>query len=133
MAHHTTATPGTDKAAGAANAKPVGFDRSLIPGSETLLATMAEGQREWLGFVAVRLEKDGQTIRDTLTCKRWQDVLAVNTQWAGEMMRDYQAEATRDPDHLHQAWSGRGSEPPALEHRTQKWIPLLGSIRCSFS
>ena len=56
---------------------------------------MAEGQREWLGFVAVRLEKDGQTIRDTLTCKRWQDVVVVNTDWAGEMMRDYQAEATR--------------------------------------
>jgi hypothetical protein len=95
MAHHTTATPGTDKAAGAPNMMPVGFGQPPIPGSETLLATMAEGQREWLGFVAARLEKDGQTIRDSLTCKRWQDVLVVNTHWAGEMMRDYQTGAAK--------------------------------------
>jgi hypothetical protein len=91
MANHKTATPGAGNGTRFVNGMPVGFGRS----SEAQLATMAEGQREWLGFVAVRLEKDGQTIRDTLTCKRWQDVVVVNTHWAGEMMRDYQAEATR--------------------------------------
>jgi hypothetical protein len=91
MAHHKTATPGTDNGTRFANGRPVGFGRS----PETLLTTLAEGQREWLEFVAVRLEKDGQRIRDTLTCKRWQDVMAVNARWTGEMMRDYQTEAAK--------------------------------------
>jgi hypothetical protein len=93
--NHKTATPGTDNGTRLANGMPVGSGRSLIPGSETLLTTLAEGQREWLEFVAVRLEKDGQRIRDTLACKRWQEVMAVNTRWAGEMMHDYQTEATK--------------------------------------
>jgi hypothetical protein len=95
MARHKTATPGTDNGTGFANGGPDGFGRSLIPGSETLLTTLAEGQREWLEFVAGRLEKDGQRIRDTLACTRWQEVMAVNTRWAGEMMHDYQTEATK--------------------------------------
>ena len=84
--NHKTATPGTDNGTRLANGMPVGSGRSLIPGSETLLTTLAES-RGWLEFVAVRLEKDGQRIRDTLACKRWQEVMAVNTRWAGDDAR----------------------------------------------
>ena len=67
----------------------------LAHGSETMLTAVAEGQREMLSFVAMRLEKDSDFIRHATACRNWPDVLAVQSRWVQEMFRDYASEATK--------------------------------------
>jgi Phasin protein len=69
--------------------------QSMIPGAETLLATLANSQREMLDFASMRLEKDGDAIREVTACRNWTDALTVQSRWSQEMLRDYTAETTK--------------------------------------
>lgn len=64
-------------------------------GAETIFSAIAEGQRELLSFMAMRLEKDGDFIRQATACQNWPDVLAVQSRWVQEMLGDYTGEATK--------------------------------------
>ena len=67
----------------------------VIQGAEILFATVARTQREMLDFAALRLEKDGDTIRELTACQTWTDALSVQSRWVQETIRDYAAEATK--------------------------------------
>ena len=67
----------------------------MIPGTDTLFATFADRQREMLDFVAMRLAKDGEAIRELGSCRNWADALAMQSHWVQETIRDYTAEATK--------------------------------------
>lgn len=72
--------------------KPNGL-MAVNPGA--WLSTMAECQREMLEFMASRLEKDGETIREAVSCRNIGDALAVQSRWIDEALHDYSNEATR--------------------------------------
>jgi Phasin protein len=67
----------------------------VAPGAEIMLSTVVEGQREMLSFVAMRLEKDSDFIRQATACRNWPDILAVQSRFVQEMLRDYSSEATK--------------------------------------
>jgi hypothetical protein len=67
----------------------------MIPGTDTLFATFADRQREMLDFMAMRLEKDGEVIRELGSCRNWADALTVQSRWVQEAIRDYTAEASK--------------------------------------
>jgi Phasin protein len=67
----------------------------VAPGAEAMLSTVAEGQREMLSFVAMRLEKDSDFIREATACRSWPDILAIQSRFVQEMFRDYSTEATK--------------------------------------
>jgi Phasin protein len=60
--------------------------------AEAALSAMVASQQELMDFVQMRLEKDGETIRETLGCKNWADMLRVQLRWAQETLQDYSAE-----------------------------------------
>jgi hypothetical protein len=64
-------------------------------GAETMLATLAESQREMFDFVRMRLEKDSDAARKVVACRNWTEAVEAQTQWAQEMVQDYTAEMTR--------------------------------------
>ena len=66
--------------------------RALVAGAETWWSTVAEYQREIGHFVSDRLSKDGETIRQTLTCRSWRDALDLQARWVDETIRDYNEE-----------------------------------------
>ena len=68
---------------------------ALMAGAETWWSTLAECQREMGRFISDRLSKDGDAIRETLTCQNWTDVLEVQSKWVDETLRDYNAEMSR--------------------------------------
>jgi hypothetical protein len=67
----------------------------MMPGTDTLFATFASKQREMLDFVTMRLEKDGELIRELGACQNWADALTVHSRWVQETLRDYTAEASK--------------------------------------
>ena len=69
--------------------------RSLAQAPETLLAAAAEGQREFLSFMAMRLEKDRNAIREVTSCQNWADVVHLQFDWMQEMLRDYGEQTSR--------------------------------------
>ncbi len=84
---------------------------SLFRTPTALLATAAEGQREALSFVAARLEKDSDAVREAAGCRNWTEALELQRRWLQEMITDYTAEATKmlslyarsgQPDDNHQ-------------------------------
>ena len=68
---------------------------ALMAGTESWWSTLAECQREMGRFISDRLSKDGEAIRETLTCQNWTDVLDVQSRWVDETLRDYNAEMSR--------------------------------------
>jgi hypothetical protein len=64
-------------------------------GAETMLATLAESQREMFNFVRMRLEKDSDAARKVVACRNWTEAVEAQTQWAQEMVQDYTAGMTR--------------------------------------
>jgi hypothetical protein len=71
------------------------FGQAMIPGTDTLFATFAHRQREMLDFIVMRLEKDGEVIRELTACRNWPDALTVQARWVQETIRDYTAEASK--------------------------------------
>jgi hypothetical protein len=41
------------------------------------------------------LAKDGEAIREILTCRNWTDALDVQARWVDETLRDYNAEMSK--------------------------------------
>jgi hypothetical protein len=76
-------------------ANVVGNGQALVQAAETWFAAAAEGQREMLGFITMRLEKDNETLRRMLDCKNLTDATAIQSRWAEETLRDYNAEMTK--------------------------------------
>ncbi len=70
-------------------------DSGLANATETWFAAATECQREMMSFVAMRLEKDGETTREMMGCRNLADVTAIQTRWIEETLRDYNAEMTK--------------------------------------
>jgi hypothetical protein len=68
---------------------------ALFNSMETWWSAAGDWQREMANFMALRLGKDGETVREALTLKNLNDMLAVQSHWMDETMRDYSAEMTK--------------------------------------
>jgi hypothetical protein len=53
---------------------------------------MAECQEEVGRFVSDRLAKDGEALRQSLTCRDWTEAVDVQARWFEETLRDYNTE-----------------------------------------
>jgi hypothetical protein len=72
-----------------------GTDRALAKAAEAWFGATAECQREMIGFVSMRLEKDGDATRGIMGCRNLADVAAIQSRWMDETLRDYNAETTK--------------------------------------
>ena len=88
---------------------------SLPVGPETMLTAVAESQRELFQFIKMRLEKDGDTARKVIGCRKWTDALDAQTRWAQEVVQDYSAEVTKMMSiytgNLTESAHGKGRHP----------------------
>ncbi|WP_262298288.1 phasin family protein [Microvirga sesbaniae] len=73
-------------------ALPDGSGRALANVTEAWFSAAAECQREMIGFVSMRLEKDATTTREMMSCKNLADAAAIQSRWMEETLRDYNAE-----------------------------------------
>ncbi|AWM85486.1 phasin family protein [Microvirga sp. 17 mud 1-3] len=80
---------------GAGTALPDGGGRALAVAAETWFAATTECQREMIGFVSTRLEKDGEVAREIMGCKNLTEVAAIQSRWVEETLRDYSNEMER--------------------------------------
>lgn len=69
--------------------------RALMVGAETWWSTMTEYQQEVGRFISDRLNKDGETVRQTLACGNWTDAVGIQARWVEEAVRDYNAEISK--------------------------------------
>jgi hypothetical protein len=82
--------------------------RALANAAEMWLAAAAECQREMIGFVSMRLGKDGEAAREMLACKNPTDATAIQTRWIEETLRDYGSEMTKLMALCTKAMNSRG-------------------------
>ena len=54
---------------------------ALMTGPETWFSTMVECQKEVGQFITDRLEKDAESIRQTLSCRNWAAALGLQGRW----------------------------------------------------
>ncbi|WP_114947987.1 phasin family protein [Microvirga calopogonii] len=76
-------------------AVPDGGGQALSNATEAWFSASAECQREMIGFVSMRLEKDGEIAREMIACKSLADVAAIQSRWMEETLQDYNAELGR--------------------------------------
>lgn len=81
--------------AGAGTAFTEGSGQALASATESWFAAVTECQREMIGFVSMRLEKDGATAREMMACKNPADASAIQSRWIEETMRDYNNEMNK--------------------------------------
>jgi hypothetical protein len=62
---------------------------ALVAEAKAWWSTVAECQHELGRFVSDRLAKDGESLRQSLTCRDWMDALNVQVRWTEETLRDY--------------------------------------------
>ena len=72
-----------------------GTNQALAKAAEAWFAATAECQREMIGFVSMRLEKDGEAAREMMACKNLADVAAIQSRWIEETLRDYNNEMSK--------------------------------------
>jgi hypothetical protein len=72
-----------------------GTNQAVAKSTEAWFAATTECQREMIGFVSMRLEKDGEAAREMMGCKNLADVAAIQSRWVEETLRDYNAEMTK--------------------------------------
>jgi hypothetical protein len=60
-----------------------------------ICSTMADYQREVERFASDRLAKDGEAMRQTLSCRDWTGVFDIQARWVEETLRDYNAEMSK--------------------------------------
>ena len=82
--------------------------KALANVAETWFVTVAECQREMIGFVSMRLEKDGETTREIMGCKNPTEVAAIQSRWIEETLRDYNSEMSKLMDLCTKVVNGRG-------------------------
>jgi len=56
---------------------------------------VTEYQQEVGRFVADRINKDGEAVRQTLGCGNWPDAVGIQARWVEEAIRDYNAENSK--------------------------------------
>lgn len=66
--------------------------RALASAAEAWVSAGSECQREMIDFMAKRLEKDGETVREMMGCKTLGDMAAIQSRWFEQTLRDYDAE-----------------------------------------
>ena len=76
-------------------ALPRDTSQALAKAAESWFAATTECQREMMGFMSMRLEKDGETAREMLDCKNPADATAIQSRWIEETFRDYNSEMTK--------------------------------------
>ena len=69
--------------------------RALANAGEAWFAAATEWQREMIGFVSARLEKDAEAVREVMGCKNPADVTAIQSRWIEETLREYSSEMTK--------------------------------------
>jgi hypothetical protein len=72
-----------------------GNNQAVSKAAEAWFAATTECQREMMGFISMRLEKDSETVREMMGCKNLADVTAMQSRWVEETLRDYNAEITK--------------------------------------
>lgn len=72
-----------------------GTNHAVAKSTEAWFAASAECQREMIGFVSMRLEKDGEAAREMMGCKNLADVAAIQSRWVEDTLRDYSTEMTK--------------------------------------
>ncbi len=73
----------------------IGNSRAVADAAERWIATSAECNREMIGFVSMRLEKDSETFREIMGCKNLADATAIQSRWMEETLRDYTNEMSK--------------------------------------
>ncbi|MBZ6075912.1 phasin family protein [Microvirga puerhi] len=69
--------------------------RALASTAEMWFSVMTECQREMIGFVSMRLAKDGDTFRQIVSCKSAAEAATLQAHWMEDTRRDYDAEMTK--------------------------------------
>jgi hypothetical protein len=69
--------------------------RDLAIVAEAWFAATTVYQREMTGFVSMRLQKDGDAVREMMGCKNPADVAVIHSRWVEETLRDYNSEITK--------------------------------------
>jgi hypothetical protein len=69
-----------------------GTSQALTKAAEAWLAAATECQREMMSFVSMRLQKDAEAAREMTACKNPADVVAIQSRWVEETLRDYNSE-----------------------------------------
>jgi hypothetical protein len=72
-----------------------GNNQALLKATETWFSASVECQREMIGFVSMRLEKDSDTAREMTACRNLADVAAIQSRWMEEILRDYSSEMSK--------------------------------------
>ena len=85
-----------------------GDDGALANAAQTWFAATAECQREMLDFLCRRLQADGETFSETLSCRNLADVTTIQSRWVSEAIRDYRDEGVKLMEIYSQAVNGRG-------------------------
>ena len=78
-----------------ANPEDVESNPILPNGAGAVLAANAGAAREMMSFVAMRLEKDGEAIREISHCQSWAEAMKLQSHWVQQTIRDYQSEMTK--------------------------------------
>ncbi|PVE26309.1 hypothetical protein DC522_00670 [Microvirga sp. KLBC 81] len=74
---------------------PVPTDGPSLPGFEAWCSIVTECQHEMASFVAERLEKDREAVRDALTAKDPTEAFTVQARWLQQTMQDYTVEMSK--------------------------------------
>ncbi|MBB4041775.1 phosphatidate phosphatase APP1 [Microvirga flocculans] len=69
--------------------------RNLSKAAEAWFFATTECNREMIGFVSKRLEKDAETFRQMLGCKNFSDASSLHSRWVEETLRDYNTEMSK--------------------------------------
>lgn len=85
----------TDTLRGPLDQSAVESSRALAAGMDAWFSTMSDCQREMTEFVSMRLSKDGETMREMLSCKSPTEAMEVHSRWIQDTLRDYSAETTK--------------------------------------
>jgi hypothetical protein len=72
-----------------------GNNQAVAKAAEAWFAATTECQREMMGFISMRIEKDSKTAREMMGCKNLADVTGMQSRWIEESLRDYNAEITK--------------------------------------
>ena len=76
-------------------ALPDSGGRALANAAQAWFAAATECQRETIGFVSMRLEKNGKAVREMMGGKNLADAAAIQSRWVEETLRDYSDEMTK--------------------------------------
>lgn len=69
--------------------------RALANVAETWVSVTTECNRELVGFVSMRIEKDGDTLREMMGCGNIADATTIQSRWVQDTLRDYNTEMNK--------------------------------------